>query len=178
MTSTRCSAGWNAVRSTGASSSTTGIRSEDGLGPTGPTVRTWPPSTPLIAKRCNHSLKSSRHGSQTSRSKVTLVLSLLPSGRRRWPTDLTDRADVEVLPRRFYGRVFADHVLAEPFTELGAKGLDPHLRVMCDFWENRSVPRGAFHGNALLVHRQLDNRHPLSASHFVRWLALWIATDG
>ena len=91
--------------------------------------------------------------------------------------DLTDRADVEVLPRRFYGRVFADHVLAEPFTELGAKGLDPHLRVMCDFWENRSVPRGAFHGNALLVHRQLDNRHPLSASHFVRWLALWIATD-
>ena len=56
-------------------------------------------------------------------------------------SDLADRADVEVLLRRFYGRVFDDDTLAEPFADLRVKGLDSHLRVMCDFWE--TVPSSA-----------------------------------
>ena len=91
-------------------------------------------------------------------------------------TDLGDRADVEVLLRRFYGRVFDDDTLAEPFAELQAKGLDSHLPVMSDFWETVLFRAGLYHGNALLVHRQLDDRHPLCANHFVRWLTLWNAT--
>lgn len=91
-------------------------------------------------------------------------------------TDLSDRADVETLLRRFYGRVFADDVLAEPFTELREKGLESHLAVMCDFWETVLFRAGLYHGNAMVVHRQLDDRHPLCASHFVRWLQLWNAT--
>ena len=43
-------------------------------------------------------------------------------------TDLASRADVEELLRRFYGRVFVDNVLAEPFTELRAKGSSRILR--------------------------------------------------
>ncbi|WP_018179551.1 hypothetical protein [Jongsikchunia kroppenstedtii] len=50
-------------------------------------------------------------------------------------TDLADRAAIEALLRRFYGRVLVDHVLAEPFQEIRAKGLESHLPVMCDFWE-------------------------------------------
>ena len=91
-------------------------------------------------------------------------------------TDLSNRADVEKLVRRFYGRVFADEVLAEPFIELRAKGLEAHLPVMCDFWETVLFRAGLYHGNAMVVHRQLDDRHPLRAKHFVRWLQLWIAT--
>lgn len=91
-------------------------------------------------------------------------------------TDLANRADVDILLRRFYGRVFADHALAEPFTELRAKGLDSHLPVMCDFWETVLFRAGLYHGNALLVHRQLHDRHLLSANHFVRWLTLWNTT--
>ncbi len=91
-------------------------------------------------------------------------------------TDLADRADVEVLLRRFYGRVFDDDTLAEPFAELRVKGLDSHLPVMCDFWETVLFRAGLYHGNALLVHRQLDNRHPLCANHFARWLTLWNTT--
>jgi hemoglobin len=90
-------------------------------------------------------------------------------------TDLADRADVEALLRRFYGRVFDDDTLAEPFAELRVKGLDSHLPVMCDFWETVLFSAGLYHGNALLVHRQLDNRHPLCANHFARWLTLWNA---
>jgi hemoglobin len=91
-------------------------------------------------------------------------------------TDLADRADVEELLRRFYGRVFDDDTLAEPFADLRLKGLDSHLPVMCDFWETVLFRAGLYHGNALLVHRQLDDRHPLCATHFARWLTLWSAT--
>lgn len=90
-------------------------------------------------------------------------------------TDLAKRADVEELLRRFYGRVFVDDVLAEPFIELRAKGLESHLAVMCDFWETVLFRAGLYHGSALVVHRRLHDRHPLSANHFVRWLQLWNA---
>jgi len=90
--------------------------------------------------------------------------------------DLANRADVEALLRHFYGRVFTDDVLSEPFTELRIKGLDGHIPVMCDFWETVLFRAGLYHGSALMVHRQLDGRHPLHANHFVRWLTLWNAT--
>lgn len=89
---------------------------------------------------------------------------------------MTDLSNVEKLVRRFYGRVFDDDVLAEPFIELRAKGLESHLPVMCDFWETVLFRAGLYHGNAMVVHRQLDDRHPLCATHFVRWLQLWNAT--
>lgn len=91
-------------------------------------------------------------------------------------TDLASRADVEELLKRFYGRVFVDDVLAEPFMELRAKGLESHLAVMCDFWETVLFRAGLYHGSALVVHRQLDDRHSLSVNHFVRWLQGWNAT--
>jgi hemoglobin len=91
-------------------------------------------------------------------------------------TDLANRADVEALLRRFYGRAFDDDVLDEPFSELRAQGLDAHLRVMCDFWETVLFRAGLYRGNALTVHRQLSERHPLGAEHVVRWLTLWDGT--
>lgn len=90
--------------------------------------------------------------------------------------DLANRDDVEVLLRRFYGQIFADDVLAEPFSELRAQGLESHLPVMCDFWETVLFRAGLYRGNALVVHRQLDRRHPLHAKHFARWLGLWETT--
>jgi hypothetical protein len=36
--------------------------------------------------------------------------------------DLANQVDVEMLLRRFYGRVFADDTLEEPFSELQEKG--------------------------------------------------------
>jgi hemoglobin len=91
-------------------------------------------------------------------------------------SDLANRDDVEVLLRRFYGRVFTDDVLAEPFTELREQGLESHLPVMCDFWETVLFRAGLYRGNALVVHRQLDLLHPLYAKHFARWLTIWEAT--
>ena len=91
----------------------------------------------------------------------------------REPPDLSARADVEALLRRFYGRVLVDHVLAEPFTELRIRGLDSHIPVMADFWETVLFRAGLYRGSALHAHRHVHQRTPLSGRHFVRWLTTW-----
>lgn len=87
--------------------------------------------------------------------------------------DLVDRADVATLLQRFYGRVFVDEVLAEPFAELRTKGLQSHLPTMCDFWETVLFRAGRYRGSALVAHRDVHLRTPLSGGHFVRWLRIW-----
>ncbi|OBI46538.1 cyanoglobin [Mycobacterium kyorinense] len=87
--------------------------------------------------------------------------------------DLTDRADVEALLRRFYGRVLDDDVLAEPFSEVRARGLDTHIPRMCDFWETVLFRAGLYKGSALHAHRHVHDRTALSGGHFVRWLSTW-----
>lgn len=88
-------------------------------------------------------------------------------------TDLTTRADIEALLRRFYGRVLVDGVLAEPFSELRVRGLDSHVPVMCDFWETVLFRAGLYRGSALHAHRNVHQRTPLSGDHFARWLTTW-----
>ncbi|MGV9800608.1 group III truncated hemoglobin [Mycobacterium sp. NPDC003449] len=90
--------------------------------------------------------------------------------------DLAVREDVELVLWRFYDKVLNDPVLAGPFTEVRRKGLAAHLPVMCDFWETVLFRAGLYRGNALVVHRAVDARHPLSARHFIRWLTLWNET--
>ena len=87
--------------------------------------------------------------------------------------DLIDRADVEALLRRFYGRALDDEVLAEPFAELRATGLETHVPTMCDFWETVLFRAGLYRGSALQAHRDIHRRVPLSHRHFRRWLTLW-----
>jgi hemoglobin len=91
-------------------------------------------------------------------------------------TDLACRADVDALLWRFYGDVLDDDMLAEPFADVRAKGLATHIPVMCDFWETVLFRAGLYRRSALQAHRDVHDRIPLSASHFLRWLALWNAT--
>lgn len=87
--------------------------------------------------------------------------------------DLADRADVEAPLRRFYGRVLVDDVLAEPFADLRAVGLDSHIPKMCDFWETVLFRAGLYRGSALHAHRHVHDRIPVSGRRFTRWLTTW-----
>jgi len=91
-------------------------------------------------------------------------------------TDLSTRADVEALLHRFYGRALVDDLLAGPFEEVRAKGLESHLPVMCDFWETVLFRAGLYQGSALQVHRPVHDSHPLTGEHFLRWLGVWTDT--
>ncbi|BBZ03209.1 hypothetical protein MCHIJ_26460 [Mycolicibacterium chitae] len=91
-------------------------------------------------------------------------------------SDITDRDDIYDLLSRFYGQALVDDLLAEPFTEVRAMGLEQHLPVMCDFWETMLFRAGLYRRSALEVHREVHLKHPLGTEHFVRWLTLWLAT--
>lgn len=90
--------------------------------------------------------------------------------------DVSNRADVEALLRRFYGRVLEDEVLGEPFTEVRIRGLDSHIPVMANFWETMLFRAGLYRGRVLDAHRRVHDRTVLSGRHFLRWLTMWNAT--
>lgn len=96
--------------------------------------------------------------------------------RDRDLADLVRRADVDALLLRFYNRVLVDDVLAEPFAQIQATGLESHLPRMGDFWETVLFRAGLYRGSALRPHRAVHDRHALNATHFLRWLALWNST--
>ena len=85
--------------------------------------------------------------------------------------DLATRADVEAFPRRFYGQVLVDDILAEPFSwEMWVNGLESHLPVMCDFWQTVLFRAGLYGGSAVRAHQPVHDRHVRTARHFLRWL--------
>lgn len=91
--------------------------------------------------------------------------------------DLADRDDVEVLLRRFYGRVLADDVLGEPFAEVREHtGLDAHIPVMADFWETVLFKVRRYHGHVQDVHARVHDATALDTGHFIRWLTTWYDT--
>ncbi|MFJ9517408.1 group III truncated hemoglobin [Kitasatospora sp. NPDC101801] len=90
--------------------------------------------------------------------------------------DIADRADLEVLLRRFYGAAFADPVIG-PF--FAGTELERHLPHIADFWERALLRSAEYRRDLFAPHAALHARQPLTARHFGRWLQLWTATvDG
>ncbi|MFZ3393158.1 group III truncated hemoglobin [Rhodococcus sp. 7Tela_A2] len=87
--------------------------------------------------------------------------------------DLGCRADIDVLVRRFYERATADPLLAPVFDVLAVVGLDDHLVVVGDFWEQILFRTTRYDGAFIPVHRALHGHHGLTSARFERWLALW-----
>ncbi|GAA1310608.1 group III truncated hemoglobin [Saccharothrix xinjiangensis] len=90
--------------------------------------------------------------------------------------DLRDRRDALALVTEFYRRAFDDDLLGPVFRDAAHLDLAAHLPVMADFWDTVLFRAGSYRGNLLRVHVALDERAPLAAAHFSRWLALWDAT--
>ncbi|MEV6206628.1 group III truncated hemoglobin [Kitasatospora sp. NPDC051914] len=93
--------------------------------------------------------------------------------------DITDRADLERLLRRFYEVAFADPLIGPYFTEIARLDLETHLPHITDFWESALLRTGEYRRNAFSPHLGLHQRRPLTAAHFGRWVQLWqAAVDG
>lgn len=93
--------------------------------------------------------------------------------RRSHLPDLRCRADIDVLVRRFYERALSDAALAPVFDVLAVVGLDEHLVVVGDFWEQILFRTTRYDGAFIPVHRALHGHHGLTSARFERWLALW-----
>ncbi|MGF7124610.1 group III truncated hemoglobin [Rhodococcus sp. TAF43] len=89
--------------------------------------------------------------------------------------DLATRADVDRLLRAFYQRALVDPVLAPAFETLAVVGLDEHLPVVGDFWEQILFRTTRYQGSFTAVHEALNRQHGLAGERMERWLELWCA---
>ena len=87
--------------------------------------------------------------------------------------DIATRDDIRDLLVAFYTTAFTDVLLGPIFVDIAQMDLEPHLPVMCDFWETALFQRGLYRGNAYIPHADLNAKVQLTWPHFERWLELW-----
>lgn len=90
--------------------------------------------------------------------------------------DIRDRDDIRDLLVAFYGKAFEDDLIGFVFTDITHMELEPHLPIMCDFWETVLFRAGLYKRNALDPHFAIHKRSPLLPEQFARWLELWNGT--
>lgn len=88
-------------------------------------------------------------------------------------SDLTGRADLEVLLRDFYRRAFADDLLRHVFVDVVHMDLGEHLPRIVAFWQKVLFDVGGYDGRVMAVHRDVHQQVALTEAHFTRWLELW-----
>lgn len=93
--------------------------------------------------------------------------------------DITGRADLAVVLRRFYTAAFADPRLGPFFTEIAGTDLEAHLPRITDFWERALFRTADYRRDAFAPHAALHSARALTAADFGRWVQLWhAAVDG
>jgi hemoglobin len=88
-------------------------------------------------------------------------------------TELSSRADIDRLVRVFYERAMVDCLLAPVFEVLAIVGLDEHLVVVGDFWEQILFRTTRYQGTFVPVHRALHGKYDLTPERFEHWRVLW-----
>ncbi|MGW5850106.1 group III truncated hemoglobin [Streptomyces sp. NPDC055254] len=93
--------------------------------------------------------------------------------------DISGRADLEVVLRRFYTAAFADRRIGPFFTEIAGTDLDVHLARIADFWERALFRTADYRHDAFAPHAALNSVRSMTAADFGRWVQLWTAAvDG
>jgi hemoglobin len=87
--------------------------------------------------------------------------------------DVATRKNIEEIVDRFYDKLLKDEKLSHIFKPIN---LEKHLPVVCNFWENMLFQTGNYSGGMMWVHLQQNEKTPLTAELFERWLALFFMT--
>lgn len=88
-------------------------------------------------------------------------------------SDISDRAELEILVSAFYKRITIDPLIGHFFSEVMDKGLEKHLPQVVDFWEQLLFGSNSYSGNPMQPHLELNRIHPMKSEHFDRWLQHW-----
>ncbi|MBP1222997.1 group III truncated hemoglobin [Flavobacterium sp. 1355] len=91
-------------------------------------------------------------------------------------TDIKNRQDIKILVDAFYGKVQTDPIIGYLFTKVANVNWEKHLPIMYDFWDNILFHSGNFEGNPMMKHRVLNQKSPLTETHFKHWNKLWKKT--
>ena len=84
--------------------------------------------------------------------------------------DITTREDIEVLMNTFYGRLLADENISYLFTDAAGIDMKTHIPIIIDFWESVLLNKNLYHNNTMKIHMDLNEKAPLTKTHFDVWL--------
>lgn len=85
--------------------------------------------------------------------------------------EIENREDLYLLVSKFYEKLLIDKKINYFFDELLLEdGLEEHLQVLVDFWENILFFTGTYRRNAMRPHLLLNQRKPFLKEHFQIWL--------
>lgn len=91
-------------------------------------------------------------------------------------TDITTRNDIDILVKKFYDKLLADDLLQELFQKTVLQHLEPHLKLVADFWDSILLDADNYRGNVIEKHFNLDKKFPINKPEFDRWLSHWNST--
>jgi len=85
--------------------------------------------------------------------------------------EIENREDLYLLVSEFYVKLLNDDNINHFFKELiEDDGLEDHLQVLVDFWENILFYTGTYRRNAMRPHLIINQTKPFLKEHFKIWL--------
>jgi hemoglobin len=87
--------------------------------------------------------------------------------------DLDTPQEIAEMVRRFYRVVAQDDLLGPVFNDVAQVDWHEHLPKLTMFWCRALLGLEGYSGNPFRSHALINERCPLSAEHFERWLQLF-----
>ena len=85
--------------------------------------------------------------------------------------EIENREDLYLLVSQFYVKLLKDDKIKHFFDDIMKEdGLEDHLQVLVDFWDNILFYTGNYRRNAMRPHLLLNQRKPFLKEHFQIWL--------
>jgi len=84
--------------------------------------------------------------------------------------DIETREHIEFLLHHFYQKLLADPAIAYVFTDVAKINIETHMPILADFWEMILFQKDSYRKNLMELHLHLNEKEPLTATHFATWL--------
>jgi hemoglobin len=94
-------------------------------------------------------------------------------GHHRPDRDLDTPEEIAEMVRRFYQDVAQDDLLGPIFNDVARVDWVEHLPKLTSFWCRALLGMEGYVGNPFRSHALVNQREPLTAAHFERWLQLF-----
>lgn len=84
--------------------------------------------------------------------------------------DMDSPENIRAFVEYFYEQLLADEQLAPLFTEVAGIDVREHFPRIQAYWEKLLLGGDDYHRHTMNIHRLLNDKQPLQADDFVRWL--------
>lgn len=107
-----------------------------------------------------------------TQKRIYLCCKLNPEMKK----DILTRYDIKLLVDTFYNKVKQNELLNKIFSDVMKVNWEHHLPKMYDFWEMILFHTGGYKGQPFPPHLIVNEKEPLTDTHFNQWLLLFHAT--